>query len=155
MFVALVPRGGRDLRGRLRRLEPAGDGVLQRRWEQAKTASKAKPARRSRGAPSAVTLPPSIRIAGVRVGTLAPARAERVVQKAFNKPLTVVVDKLRLRVDPAKLAKPVRHRRGRSRALGEAGHEPAARRLGQGRSCSRLGEEARSAHQPPSGEGSA
>jgi lipoprotein-anchoring transpeptidase ErfK/SrfK len=56
--------------------------------------------------PKPVTLAPRIRIAGVRFGTLRPDRAERVVQKAFDAPLLVVVNKLRLRVAPAKLAKP-------------------------------------------------
>jgi lipoprotein-anchoring transpeptidase ErfK/SrfK len=40
------------------------------------------------------------------VGRLAPGRAERVVEHAFAKPLTVVVDRLRLRVDPKRFAKP-------------------------------------------------
>jgi lipoprotein-anchoring transpeptidase ErfK/SrfK len=53
-----------------------------------------------------VTLPSSVRIAGVRVGRLVPERAEKVVLRAFNKPLQVQIDKLRLLVDPAKLAKP-------------------------------------------------
>jgi lipoprotein-anchoring transpeptidase ErfK/SrfK len=53
-----------------------------------------------------VTLPASVRIAGVRVGHLVPDRAEKVVQRAFDKPLTVQIDKLRLRLDPAKLANP-------------------------------------------------
>jgi lipoprotein-anchoring transpeptidase ErfK/SrfK len=75
-------------------------------------AAKKKPTARSRGAAvrgktrKSATLPPLIRIAGIRVGRFAPTRAETVVQKAFNKPLTVVVDRLRLRVDPAKLATP-------------------------------------------------
>jgi lipoprotein-anchoring transpeptidase ErfK/SrfK len=47
-----------------------------------------------------------VRIAGVRVGHLTPTRAEKVVLKAFNRPLTVVIDKRTLLVDPAKLAKP-------------------------------------------------
>jgi len=53
-----------------------------------------------------VTLPASVRIAGVRVGRFAPERAERLVEKAFRKPLTVVVDRRRLRVDPSGLATP-------------------------------------------------
>src|SRR5262245_18192355 len=52
----------------------------------------------------ATTLTPSVRIAGVRVGRLVPTRAERVVQQAFDKPLVVQIDKLRLRLAPAKLA---------------------------------------------------
>jgi lipoprotein-anchoring transpeptidase ErfK/SrfK len=47
-----------------------------------------------------------VRIAGVRVGQLVPTRAEQVVQKAFDRPLPVVIDSYRLRVDPAKLATP-------------------------------------------------
>ncbi len=71
-----------------------------------KTMSTRGPHAAAPAARRVITLPPSIRIAGVRVGRLAPTRAERVVQTAFNKPLTVVVNKLRLRVDPAKLATP-------------------------------------------------
>jgi lipoprotein-anchoring transpeptidase ErfK/SrfK len=65
-----------------------------------------------------VTLPASVRIAGVRVGHLVPERAEKVVQRAFNKPLTVQIDKLRLRLDPNKLAKPY--------VTGAVGHARAA-----------------------------
>jgi lipoprotein-anchoring transpeptidase ErfK/SrfK len=62
-------------------------------------------------------LPPSVRIAGVRVGRLAPARAERVVERAFAKPLVVVVDRQRLKVDPRSFAKPyVEGAVGRARA---------------------------------------
>jgi lipoprotein-anchoring transpeptidase ErfK/SrfK len=57
-------------------------------------------------APKPVTLPGSVRIAGVRVGHLPPKRAEKVVLKAFKRPLTVVIDRRTLLVDPAKLAKP-------------------------------------------------
>jgi lipoprotein-anchoring transpeptidase ErfK/SrfK len=53
-----------------------------------------------------VTLPASVRIAGVRVGRLSPDHAEKVVDRAFRKRLTVVVDRLRLRVDPRGLATP-------------------------------------------------
>jgi lipoprotein-anchoring transpeptidase ErfK/SrfK len=53
----------------------------------------------------AITLPARVRIAGVRVGKLPPARAEKVVQRAFTKPLTVVIDRRSLRLDPRKLAK--------------------------------------------------
>ena len=56
--------------------------------------------------PKVVTLPARVRVAGVRVGQMTPTRAEKVVQKAFAKPLTVQIDKLRLRLDPRKLAKP-------------------------------------------------
>ena len=63
----------------------------------------AKPVRKQKKV--VLTLPPSVRIAGVRVGRLVPAHAEKVVQRGFNKPLTVQIDKLRLRVDPNKLAK--------------------------------------------------
>ncbi|HEY7537905.1 MAG TPA: L,D-transpeptidase family protein [Gaiellaceae bacterium] len=52
-----------------------------------------------------VALPRGVRIAGVRVGLRAPERAERVVEKAFAARLTVVVDRLRLKVDPRKFAK--------------------------------------------------
>jgi lipoprotein-anchoring transpeptidase ErfK/SrfK len=65
-----------------------------------------KPATHAVVRPKPVTLPPRVRIAGVRVGSLAPTRAEHVVQKAFNKPLLVVVNKLRLKVDPGRLATP-------------------------------------------------
>jgi lipoprotein-anchoring transpeptidase ErfK/SrfK len=53
-----------------------------------------------------ITLPAGVRVAGVRVGRLDPKVAEQKVAKAFAKPLTVVIGKLRLRVDPAKLATP-------------------------------------------------
>src|SRR4051794_22406997 len=48
----------------------------------------AKPAREK----VVVTLPSSVRIAGVRVGRLVPAHAEKVVQRAFDRPLTVQID---------------------------------------------------------------
>jgi len=69
--------------------------------------------------PKVFTLPPSVRIAGVRVGHLVPARAEQVVQKAFDKPLPVRIDKLRLLVDPGKLAKPY--------VVGAVGHARSAK----------------------------
>jgi len=76
-----------------------------------KTVPAKQPAAHGRKTPAkqvhkAVTLPPSIRVAGVRVGHLVPTHAEKLVLKAFNKPLPVQIDKLRLLVDPAKLAKP-------------------------------------------------
>jgi lipoprotein-anchoring transpeptidase ErfK/SrfK len=73
-----------------------------------KTAPGTKAATRPRVAakPKVVTLPRSIRIAGVKVGQLPPSRAEKVVQKAFARPLPVVVDRRTLLVDPSKLAKP-------------------------------------------------
>jgi lipoprotein-anchoring transpeptidase ErfK/SrfK len=61
----------------------------------------AKPA-----AKKVATLPASVRIAGVRVGHLPPARAEKTIERAFAKPLTVQIDRLRLRLDPRDLAKP-------------------------------------------------
>jgi lipoprotein-anchoring transpeptidase ErfK/SrfK len=63
-------------------------------------------AARAAAAKASLSLPPSIRIAGVRVGRLAPTHAEKLVEKAFAHPLTVVIDRLRLRVDPRKFAKP-------------------------------------------------
>jgi lipoprotein-anchoring transpeptidase ErfK/SrfK len=74
-----------------------------------------------RGARATVTrlvlLPPRVRIAGVRVGRLAPERAEKLVEKAFAKRLTVVVGRRRLRVDPRRFAKPyVRGAVGRARS---------------------------------------
>jgi lipoprotein-anchoring transpeptidase ErfK/SrfK len=65
-----------------------------------------------------VTLPPGVRIAGVRVGRLTPTHAEKLVQKAFDRPLPIVVGKLRLLVAPAKLATPY--------VTGAVGHARAA-----------------------------
>ena len=67
-----------------------------------------------------VTLPPSVRIAGVRVGRLVPTHAEKVVQKAFNKPLTVQIDKLRLRRRPEQA-------RDARTSTGAVGHARAAK----------------------------
>jgi lipoprotein-anchoring transpeptidase ErfK/SrfK len=53
-----------------------------------------------------VAVPARIRIAGVRVGKLTPKRAERVVEQAFARRLTVVIDRLRLRIDPRQFAQP-------------------------------------------------
>jgi len=46
------------------------------------------------------TIPAGVRVAGVRVGGLTPADAIVAVQAAFAKPLTVVVDRALLQVDP-------------------------------------------------------
>jgi lipoprotein-anchoring transpeptidase ErfK/SrfK len=45
-----------------------------------------------------------VRIAGVRVGGLAPSRAVTAVRTAFARPLEVVVDRSRLRLDPTRVA---------------------------------------------------
>jgi len=46
------------------------------------------------------TIPTGVRVAGVRVGGLAPADAVAAVQAAFARPLTVVVDRTLLEIDP-------------------------------------------------------
>jgi lipoprotein-anchoring transpeptidase ErfK/SrfK len=45
-----------------------------------------------------------VRVAGVRVGGLRPADARAAVELAFRRPLTVVVDRNRLQLDPRKFA---------------------------------------------------
>ena len=45
-----------------------------------------------------------MRVAGVRVGSLAPADAVSAVQQAFRRPLPVVVDRSKLLLDPTKVA---------------------------------------------------
>ncbi len=50
------------------------------------------------------TLPPGVRVAGVRVGGLLPADAVSAVQTAFRRPLPVVVDRSKLLLDPTKVA---------------------------------------------------
>jgi lipoprotein-anchoring transpeptidase ErfK/SrfK len=50
------------------------------------------------------TLPPGVRVAGVRVGGLVPAEAVAAVQTAFRRPLPVVVDRSKLLLDPTKVA---------------------------------------------------
>ena len=50
------------------------------------------------------TLPPGVRVAGVRVGGLVPAEAVASVQAAFRRPLPVVVDRSKLLLDPTKVA---------------------------------------------------
>jgi lipoprotein-anchoring transpeptidase ErfK/SrfK len=54
--------------------------------------------------PPANTVPAGVRVAGVRVGTLAPADAVAAVQAAFARPLPVVVDRRTLALDPTKVA---------------------------------------------------
>ncbi len=49
-------------------------------------------------------LPRGVRVAGVRVGGLAPADAVTAVQAAFQRKLPVVVDRRKLLVDPRKVA---------------------------------------------------
>jgi lipoprotein-anchoring transpeptidase ErfK/SrfK len=71
----------------------------------ARPGASAQPARASAAAAKrVVSLPHGVRIAGVRVGRLAPGRAERVVAKAFARPLKVVVDRRSLRLDPRRFA---------------------------------------------------
>jgi lipoprotein-anchoring transpeptidase ErfK/SrfK len=52
----------------------------------------------------AATLPARVRVAGVRVGGLAPADAVAAVQEAFRRPLPVVVDRATLLLDPRTVA---------------------------------------------------
>jgi lipoprotein-anchoring transpeptidase ErfK/SrfK len=51
-------------------------------------------------------LPPRVHVAGVKVGGLDAAAAARVVQQAFARPLTVVVDRRTFSLRPARLATP-------------------------------------------------
>jgi lipoprotein-anchoring transpeptidase ErfK/SrfK len=51
-------------------------------------------------------LPPRVHVAGVKVGGLETAAAARVVQQAFARPLTVVVDKRTFSLRPPRLATP-------------------------------------------------
>jgi lipoprotein-anchoring transpeptidase ErfK/SrfK len=55
-------------------------------------------------APPTNTVPAGVRVAGVRVGTLAPAAAVAAVRSAFARPLPVVVDRHTLALDPTKVA---------------------------------------------------
>jgi lipoprotein-anchoring transpeptidase ErfK/SrfK len=49
-------------------------------------------------------IPTGVRVAGVRVGGLAPADAVAAVRLAFQRPLTVVVDRSKLELQPGRLA---------------------------------------------------
>ncbi len=49
-------------------------------------------------------IPPGVRVAGVRVGGLSPADAVAAVRSAFQRPLTVVVDRSKLELQPGRLA---------------------------------------------------
>jgi len=51
-----------------------------------------------------VAIPARVRVAGVRVGGLAPSEAVAAVQLAFGRPLQVVIDRSRLVLDPRKVA---------------------------------------------------
>ena len=51
-------------------------------------------------------LPPRVHVAGVRIGGLRTSVAARTVMRAFAQPLTVVVDKRKFAVQPARLATP-------------------------------------------------
>jgi len=53
---------------------------------------------------SGATIPIGVRVAGVRVGGLAPPEAVSAVQLAFRRPLPVVVDGYRLSIDPTRVA---------------------------------------------------
>jgi lipoprotein-anchoring transpeptidase ErfK/SrfK len=55
-------------------------------------------------APIPRTIPAGVRVAGVRVGGLKPADAVSTVQLAFQRPLTIVVDRSRLELDPKEVA---------------------------------------------------
>jgi lipoprotein-anchoring transpeptidase ErfK/SrfK len=85
-------------------IAPGPPAITTEKATAARTEHAAAPAPETPQAPKIVTLPRNVRIAGVRVGTLQPPRAEKVVQKAFDRPLTVVVDRLRLKVVPSRLA---------------------------------------------------
>jgi lipoprotein-anchoring transpeptidase ErfK/SrfK len=54
--------------------------------------------------PIARTIPAGVRVAGVRVGGLKPADAVSTLQLAFRRPLTVVIDRSRLELDPKQVA---------------------------------------------------
>ena len=51
-------------------------------------------------------LPPRVHVAGVKVGGLETAAAARVVEQAFARPLTIVVDKRTFSLRPTRLATP-------------------------------------------------
>ncbi len=84
-------------------IAPGPPSIATEKAASARTAHASDPAPAPEP-PKIVTLPVSVRIAGVRVGRLTAPKAERLVQKAFDKPLTVVVDRLRLEVQPSQLA---------------------------------------------------
>ncbi|MFL5927790.1 MAG: L,D-transpeptidase family protein [Gaiellaceae bacterium] len=65
---------------------------------------KPKPPPKKPKPPRKVTIPHGVRVAGVRVGGLPPARAVAAVRAAFARPLTVVVDRSKLVLDPTKVA---------------------------------------------------
>jgi lipoprotein-anchoring transpeptidase ErfK/SrfK len=54
--------------------------------------------------PPSNLLPPRVRVAGIRVGSLPPADAVAAVRAAFAKPLPVVVDRRTLLLDPTRVA---------------------------------------------------
>jgi lipoprotein-anchoring transpeptidase ErfK/SrfK len=54
--------------------------------------------------PPANVVPAGVRVAGVRVGALAPAEAVAAVQAAFARPLPVVIDKRTFALDPTRVA---------------------------------------------------
>ena len=86
-FPSLLPLGlarCRDLVVAAPSAAPVSSGpsaTSKTRRRRAKTAQRATRRRRSRPQEAVVTLPPSVRIAGVRVGRLVPSQAEKVVQK--------------------------------------------------------------------------
>jgi lipoprotein-anchoring transpeptidase ErfK/SrfK len=50
------------------------------------------------------SIPSGVRVAGVKVGGLAPSAAVAAVQRAFARPLDIVVDRSKLELNPAKVA---------------------------------------------------
>ena len=71
---------------------------VRRLWERGSSRPRALANARAHAVPSGV------RIAGVRVGGLAPAAAAAAVRAAFAKPLTLSIDGTKVELHPAKLA---------------------------------------------------
>jgi lipoprotein-anchoring transpeptidase ErfK/SrfK len=65
---------------------------------------KPKPPPKKPKPPRPTTIPSGVRVAGVRVGGLRPAQAVAAVRAAFARPLTVVVDRSKLALDPTSVA---------------------------------------------------
>jgi lipoprotein-anchoring transpeptidase ErfK/SrfK len=91
----------------------AGQALASRPAQVGKVAHAGKPhqvAKHSHQAPARVrknpyAVPAGVRIAGVRVGGLAPAAAAAAVRAAFAKPLPVRVDGTKVELYPSRLAK--------------------------------------------------
>ena len=87
---------------------------------------------------SGKTLPPGVRVAGVRVGGLAPAEAVGRGADGVPPPLPVVVDRSKLLLDPTKVAIGVRATAVARARIADARLERAARRRGARPCASRV-----------------